>query len=161
MPGQDADHVPALPGAEADRPYVPRGGMIEFSAQVPLHEFQPPREQGTWIVVVSVPFHPVALCHRAGAGSGLEEGDDVLGQRRELLARFDGKHDAGRPRIIGIGAFGSSHRDGRHRVHTAVMPRLDFHLALKGCQRRLPSHPRQPAASAARNPARSIPPGSS
>jgi hypothetical protein len=32
---------------------------------VPLHEFQPPREQGTWIVVVPVPFHPVALRHRA------------------------------------------------------------------------------------------------
>jgi hypothetical protein len=32
---------------------------------VPLHELQPPREQGTWIVVVSVPFHPVALRHWA------------------------------------------------------------------------------------------------
>ena len=70
MPGQDADHVPALPGAQADQPYVPGGGMIELGAQVPLHEFQPPREQGTWIVVVSVPFHPVALLHWASLRSG-------------------------------------------------------------------------------------------
>jgi hypothetical protein len=26
MPGQDPDHVPALPGAQADQPYVPSGG---------------------------------------------------------------------------------------------------------------------------------------
>jgi len=31
MPGQDADHIPALPGAQADQPYVPGGGMIELS----------------------------------------------------------------------------------------------------------------------------------
>ncbi len=65
MPGQHADHVPALAGAQADEPYVPGGGMIELSAQMALHEFQPPPEQGTWIVVVSVPFNPVAPRHRA------------------------------------------------------------------------------------------------
>ena len=44
MPGQDTYHVPALPGAQADQPFVAGGGMIELSAQVPLHEFQPPRK---------------------------------------------------------------------------------------------------------------------
>ena len=39
--------------------------MIELSAQVPLHELEPPSERGTWVVVVSVPFHPVALRHAA------------------------------------------------------------------------------------------------
>jgi hypothetical protein len=42
MPGQHADHVPALPGAEADQADVPGGGTVELGAQVPLHELQPP-----------------------------------------------------------------------------------------------------------------------
>src|SRR6185437_4692712 len=63
MPGQDADHIPALTGAEADQADVPGGGTFELGAQVPLHEFQPPREQRARIVVVPVPFHPVALRH--------------------------------------------------------------------------------------------------
>ena len=65
MSGQHADHVPALPGAEADQADVPGGRTFELGAQVPLHEFPPPREQGAWIVVVSVLFHPVALRHWA------------------------------------------------------------------------------------------------
>jgi hypothetical protein len=39
--------------------------MIELRAKVPLHKFQPPREQGTWVVVGAVPLHPVGLRHRA------------------------------------------------------------------------------------------------
>ena len=68
MPGQDADHVPALAGTQADQPNVPCGGMIELSAQVPLHQFQPPREERLGIVVVarcdstqSAPLHPASL----------------------------------------------------------------------------------------------------
>ena len=38
-----AEKTSALPGAQADQPYVPGRGMIELSAQVPLHEFKPPR----------------------------------------------------------------------------------------------------------------------
>ena len=45
MPGQHADHVPALPGAQADQADVPGGRTFELGAQVPLHEFPPPREQ--------------------------------------------------------------------------------------------------------------------
>jgi hypothetical protein len=63
MPGQHADHVLALPGAQADQADVPGGRTLELGAQVPLHEFPPPREQGAWIVVVPVPFHPVTPRH--------------------------------------------------------------------------------------------------
>jgi hypothetical protein len=65
MPGQHADHVPALPGAEADQADVPGGRTFELGAQVPLHEFPPPREQGARIVVVPMPFHPVTPSHSA------------------------------------------------------------------------------------------------
>jgi hypothetical protein len=65
MPGQHADHVPALPGAQADQADAPGGRTFEPGAQVPLHEFPPPREQGARIVVVPVPFHPVTLHHPA------------------------------------------------------------------------------------------------
>lgn len=41
MPAQNADHVSALPGAQADQPYPSRGSMIELGAQVALHEFEP------------------------------------------------------------------------------------------------------------------------
>jgi len=63
MPGQRSDHVPALPGAQADQAYVPGGGTFKLGAQVPLHELPPPGKQGAWVVVVPVPFHPVALRH--------------------------------------------------------------------------------------------------
>ncbi len=56
---QNADYIPTLAGAQADQSNAPGGSIIEFSAQVLLDEFQPPRGQGTWIVVVPVPFHPV------------------------------------------------------------------------------------------------------
>ena len=65
MPGQHTDHVPALPSAQADQADVPGGRTFELGAQVPLHEFPPLREQGAWIVVVPVPFHPVTLHHSA------------------------------------------------------------------------------------------------
>jgi hypothetical protein len=63
MPGQHADHVPALPGAETDQANDPGGCTFELGALVPLHEFPAPRKQGAWIVVVPVPFHPVTPRH--------------------------------------------------------------------------------------------------
>jgi hypothetical protein len=65
MSGQRADHVPALPGAEADQADVPGGGTVQLGPQVPLHAFPPPREQGARVVVVPVPFHPVMPRHSA------------------------------------------------------------------------------------------------
>jgi hypothetical protein len=65
MPGQRADHVAALPGAQADQADVPGGRTVELGPQVPLHHVPPLREQGAWIVVVLMPFHPVTLAHSA------------------------------------------------------------------------------------------------
>jgi hypothetical protein len=60
MPGQHADHVPALPSAQADQLYVPGGGMTELSVQVPLHAFSSPREQRTGIVAAGAVAYSMA-----------------------------------------------------------------------------------------------------